>query len=170
MNECMQNWPLWVKLTRKYWQWKTAQEKLVCVALEVYEASPVFISMEITEIVVESVAQKLSGSAGPSGTALEALHGWLLKFGCQSRNLCVQDKYFVDCIAKKNHHGPPIGHLFLVDWFHWISSPDYFRWASENRGAIFLRNVYLKSLDMMPLTYAGMIISLLYSRRELIGR
>ena len=37
------------------------------VALEVYEETPVFIPMDITEEVVKSVAQKLSVSAGPGG-------------------------------------------------------------------------------------------------------
>ena len=67
-----------------------------------YEASPVFISMEITEIVVESVAQKLSGSAGPGGTDSEALQGLLLKFGDYSKKLCISVEYFVKWVANQS--------------------------------------------------------------------
>ena len=66
-----------------------------------YEATPVFIPVDITEDVVELVVQKLSGSIGPSGTDLEDLQGWLLKFWDHSRKLCVIVKYFVDCLAQK---------------------------------------------------------------------
>ena len=43
--------------------------------LEVYEATPVFIPMDITEDVVNSVARKLSGSAVASEMDLEELQG-----------------------------------------------------------------------------------------------
>ena len=82
--------------------------------LELYEETPVFIPMDITEDVVESVARKLSGSAVASGMDLEELQGWLLKLGDHSRKLCANVKYFVYCLAKKTHHGPPIGYLCLV--------------------------------------------------------
>ena len=70
-----------------------------------YEATPVFIPVDITEDVVESVARKLSGIAGPSGTDSEVLQGWLLKFGDHSINLSVNVRYFVDCLAKKTTMG-----------------------------------------------------------------
>ena len=40
-----------------------------------YEATPVFIPMDITEDVVESVARNLSGSAVASEMDIEALQG-----------------------------------------------------------------------------------------------
>ena len=69
--------------------------------LEVYTATPFFIHVDIAEEVVKSVAQKLSGSAGPSGTDLEALQGWLLKFGYHIRKLHVSVVSFVESLASK---------------------------------------------------------------------
>ena len=83
MNGRMKNRPLWIKLSWKYWHEK------------------------ITEDVVESVALKVSGSAWPSRTDIEALQGWLLKFGDHSRS-------FFSMSDKQIHHGPPIGHLCPV--------------------------------------------------------
>ena len=45
-------------------------KKPLGVALEVYEATPVFISVDITEEVVKPVAQKKQGGAGTGGTDL----------------------------------------------------------------------------------------------------
>ena len=56
MNGRITNRPLWIKLSWKYWKEKYAQETLLGVALEVYEATPVFIPVDITEDVVETVA------------------------------------------------------------------------------------------------------------------
>ena len=50
--------------------------------------------MDITEDVVELVAQKLLGGAGPSGTDLEALQGWLLKFWDHSKKLRISVNFF----------------------------------------------------------------------------
>ena len=52
-----------------------------CATLETYEETPILIPVDITEEVVESVAQKRSGSFGPGGTDSKALQVWLLKFG-----------------------------------------------------------------------------------------
>ena len=40
-----------------------------------YEAMPILIPVDIMKEVVESVAQKRSGRAGPGGTDLESLQG-----------------------------------------------------------------------------------------------
>ena len=57
-----------------------------CYTLEAYKETHVFIPVDITEDVVDSIAQKILGSAGPGGTDSEALQGWLLKFGDHIKN------------------------------------------------------------------------------------
>ena len=63
---------------------------------EVYEETPVFILMDITEDVVESVVHKLLGGSGLSGMDSEALQVWLLKFGYHGKTNFVAVEYFVD--------------------------------------------------------------------------
>ena len=58
-----------------------------CYTLEAYEETPFLIPMDMTEDVVELVAQKLMGVTGSSYTYLEALQGWLIKFGYHSKKL-----------------------------------------------------------------------------------
>ena len=60
-----------------------------------YEETPIFIPVGITEEAVESVAPKLSGSYGTGGTDLEALQGWLLKFEEDSTRLRTSMEIFV---------------------------------------------------------------------------
>ena len=45
---------------------------------EAYDEVPDFVDVDITDDVVESVARKLSGSAGPGGTDSQHLQHWLL--------------------------------------------------------------------------------------------
>ena len=52
-----------------------ANRKLHSSTLGVYEKMPVFVPVDIAEDVVELVARKLSGSAGPGGTDSEAYKG-----------------------------------------------------------------------------------------------
>ena len=52
-----------------------------CNTLETYEETPIFITLDITDEAVESVARKLLGSSGPGVTYFETLQGWLLNFG-----------------------------------------------------------------------------------------
>ena len=49
--------------------------------LEEYKKMPVFIPVETTEDMVNSIAWKLYRSAGTGGTDSEYLQEWLLKFG-----------------------------------------------------------------------------------------
>ena len=65
------------------------EKKPLDVMLELYESMPFFIPVYIMEEVVESVARKLPGSSGPGGMDSEALQGWLLKFGDNSKNICI---------------------------------------------------------------------------------
>ena len=55
---------------------------------------------------LDSVAHKLSGIAGPGGIDLEYLQGWLLKFGDHIKKLCISVEYFVDWLSNKS---PPLG-------------------------------------------------------------
>ena len=71
-NGRMKNGALWIKPLRNHWQEKSAQEKTLGVAI--------FIPMDITEEVVDSVAQNISGSARPGETNSEDLQGWILKY------------------------------------------------------------------------------------------
>ena len=51
---------------------------------------------------VDLVAQKLSGSAGPGDTDLEALQGCLLKFWGDIKKLCISVESFVGFLEHKN--------------------------------------------------------------------
>ena len=55
--------------------------------LEAYDEVPDFVDLDITPTVVEKVARRLSGSAGPGGTDSIALQHWLLRFGESSKRL-----------------------------------------------------------------------------------
>ena len=55
--------------------------------------------MDITEDEVKLVTWKLSGSLGSGGTESEALQGWLLKFGDNSKRLHTSVETFADWIA-----------------------------------------------------------------------
>ena len=57
---------------------------------------PTFIPINITEEAVELVACKLSGASGPGGTDLEALQGWIMKFGEDISRLRTSVETFVD--------------------------------------------------------------------------
>ena len=48
--------------------------------LEAYNKTPIFITVEVMEDVVELVVRKLLGGLDPRGTDSEALQGWILKF------------------------------------------------------------------------------------------
>ena len=58
--------------------------------------------MDITEEVVESVVQNISGSAGPSGTDLEALEGCILKFEDHSEKNRISAEYSVEWLENQN--------------------------------------------------------------------
>ena len=60
---------------------------------------PIFIPVDITEEAVKLVAHKLLGSSGPGGTELEALQGWILKFGEDSKILRTSVETFVDWLT-----------------------------------------------------------------------
>ena len=78
------------------------QEKTHSSKLEAYEVMPVFVTMNITEDSVKSVVRKLSESAGPAGTDLKYLQGWLLKFGYHSKKLCISVESFVDWLENQS--------------------------------------------------------------------
>jgi hypothetical protein len=55
--------------------------------MEDYDTLPDFVDLDITEDVVEQVARRLSGSAGPGGSDAQAIQHWLLRFGGASGEL-----------------------------------------------------------------------------------
>ena len=90
--------------------------------LEAYEEMPIFILVGIKEDVVESVARKLSGSAGSGGMESEALQRWLLKFVDDSKFFLLVFNISWPGFPIISHPELPIGHLFLAAWLHWISN------------------------------------------------
>ena len=67
-----------------------------CSALEAYNETPIFVPVDITDDVVKSVARKLSGGLGPGVKDLEALQGWILKFGEYSKRIRTRVETFVN--------------------------------------------------------------------------
>ena len=57
------------------------ERKPHCSMLQEYQVMPIFIPVDFTEDLVESVSRSLTGISGPGGTDLGALQGWILKFG-----------------------------------------------------------------------------------------
>ena len=57
--------------------------------------------MDITEDVVELVARKIWGGAGPSGTDSEYLHGWLLKFRDDIKKLHISVETLVEWLTNQ---------------------------------------------------------------------
>ena len=56
-------------------------------AFESYDSTPEPVPLNITPEIVEKVACRLSGGAGPSGTDSVDLRNWLLRFGAESAGL-----------------------------------------------------------------------------------
>ena len=65
-------------------------------SLPIFESCPELINIEVTEDNVEKVANRLSGSAGPSGIDSMSISHWLLKFGGTSTNLRSSVAKFVE--------------------------------------------------------------------------
>ena len=85
-----------------------------------YNETPIFIPVNITEEAVESVAQKLLVSSGPGGTDSEALQGWLLKFGEDINRLRTSKKKIVGWLANGSlpwaaYHVFMSGRLIVLD-------------------------------------------------------
>ena len=57
------------------------------LSLHQCKITPDFVDVDVTEDTVETVARRLSGSAGLGGTDSHALQHWLLRFGIASRKL-----------------------------------------------------------------------------------
>ena len=62
-----------------------------CSTLEVYDKTPIFISVDI-----------FLGGLGPGGMDLEALQVWLLKFGDESKILCTSVEILVVWISNQS--------------------------------------------------------------------
>ena len=81
--------------------WKILAPTPRCYTLEVYDETPIFITMDITEDVVELVTEKLSGSSGTGVTDSEDLQRWLLKSGEDIKILFTSVEIIVDWISHK---------------------------------------------------------------------
>ena len=90
---------------------------------ESYPEAPQAIPLDITEDVVETVASRLSGAAGPGGTDAVALQNWLLRFGAESEQLRRE----------------------LAAWAHWLSN-EHPPWAAYRA----LMACRLIALDKQP--------------------
>ena len=73
-------------------------------SLPTYPTTPELRNIDITANHIETVAQRLSGSGGPSGTSSSTLQSWLLKFGSASAELRNATAELVDWLA---NHQPP---------------------------------------------------------------
>ena len=71
---------------------------------ETYDEMPIFIYVDIMEDAVESVTQKLLGSFGPGVKELEALQGWILKFGDDRKRHRTSVETIVKCLENKSSH------------------------------------------------------------------
>ena len=89
------------KLSRQCWK-KICPGPPPSSTMEVYDETPIFITVDITEGVVKLVARKLSESLGPSGTDLESLQKQILKLWEDSKNIYISVKSFVDWLANTN--------------------------------------------------------------------
>ena len=55
------------------------------LTLETYDETHIFIPVDITDGAVELVKQNRLGGSSSGGTNLEALQGWILKFGKEKK-------------------------------------------------------------------------------------
>jgi hypothetical protein len=79
-------------------------EALGTGVFEPYNETPQPVPLDITEDIVEEVASKLSGAAGPGGTDAIALANWLLRFGAESELLRREMAAWASWLA--NSHPP----------------------------------------------------------------
>ena len=79
-----------------------SERKPHCSTLEAYEETSIFIPVDITEDVVESIVWNCSGSSWNVGMDLEALQGWLPKFRDDHKKLCISVELFLDRWANQN--------------------------------------------------------------------
>ena len=71
-------------------------------AFEHYSSVPEPVGLTITEIDVATVAARLSGAAGPSGTDSVDLRNWLLCFGTASERLRQELARFTKWLANSS--------------------------------------------------------------------
>ena len=79
------------------------KKKKIGNTLEYYEATPFFISMDITEEVVALVVRKRLGSVGPGGTDSEALQGGYKNSGTTAEKYVLVLNILWDGWPIKNH-------------------------------------------------------------------
>mmetsp|Transcript_13843 Transcript_13843/g.30962 ORF Transcript_13843/g.30962 Transcript_13843/m.30962 type:complete len:156 (-) Transcript_13843:258-725(-) len=69
---------------------------------ELYDSIPQPVPIVLTSDIVEEVASKLSGAAGPGGTDSEELKTWLLRYGPESLALRTKMAEFANWLANKH--------------------------------------------------------------------
>ena len=88
--------------------------------LEAYSKAPIFIPVDITKNVVESVVRNILGGSGPGLNDLEDLQAWLLKSREERKIIHASVETFVDWIHNKDlpwaaYHKFMSGHLIALD-------------------------------------------------------
>ena len=78
-----------------------------CKAFEPYDNTPCPIPLIITQDIVESVASRLSGAAGPCGVDAVDLQNWLLHFSPESAQLQREMALHAEWLSNT----PPMGWL-----------------------------------------------------------
>ncbi|WP_288991947.1 hypothetical protein [uncultured Marinobacter sp.] len=100
-------------------------------SFEPYAHLPAPVPVEITGDLVEKVASKPSGGAGPGGTDAVDLRNWLLRFGEESEYL----RNSLAGIAEWLRHGPHIARSWPADWSPWTRVPAFGQSASARSTA-----------------------------------
>ena len=88
-----------MRLLHQFWNGNMRPKIPSYATLEMYNKTPIFIPLEITEDAVKLVAQKLLGSSYLGVTDSEALQGRILKFGEYIKRLRISMENFVDWLA-----------------------------------------------------------------------
>ena len=88
-------------MKRFHQSWRGGPHKKIppCSTLETNDKTPIFIPVDITEDVAESVAQIILGGLSPGGTDVEDIQGWILKFREDSKRLCTSVETFFDWLS-----------------------------------------------------------------------
>ena len=127
-----------------------------------------FLTVDMTEYVVELVAQKHLVRAGPGGMSfiVVATEMW----GPQVKTLYWCGMFFWNVWPIKNLHRTPVSSLFLAAWLYWISYLAFVWWTSGKSGANFSLCACWRSQDLRLPMHARMNIYARDWKRQLMGQ